>query len=192
MPRWLVRAVTTLVILVVSFVVLDFAGLLVPVAADRTASMAPAIPACDGRALVEGFTYRFRDPHRGEIVAIHAAGELGGEIVPDSDARDLVLTGRVAGLPGDQVLARNGSVFVNGVKFDDIQTADFPRVDLASERYFVVSDNRNASQDSRDFGPVLRDAIFGRVFLVFWPLGDVGPTEGRHAGAPLGKVSCGR
>lgn len=190
MPRWLVRAVATLVILVVFFVVLDFAGLLVPVAADGTASMAPAIPACDGRALAEGFTYRFRDPHRGEIVAIHAAGELGGDVVPDPDARDLVLIGRVAGLPGDQVLARNGSVFVNGVKFDDIRTADFPRVDLASERYFVVGDNRSASQDSRDFGPVLREAIFGRVFVVFWPLGDVGPTESRPAGAPPGPGLC--
>ena len=190
MPRWLVRAITAVVILVVLFVVLDFAGLLVPVASDRTASMTPAIPACDGRALVEGFTYLFRDPHRGEIVAIHGAGELGGDVVPDPDARDLILTKRVVGLPGDQVVARNGSVFVNGLKFDDIRTADFPRVDLASDRYFVLGDNRSASQDSRDFGPVLREAIFGRVFVVFWPLGDVGPTEGRRAGAPPGPGLC--
>ena len=190
MPRWLVRAVATLVILVVSFVVLDIAGLLVPVASDGTASMTPAIPACDGRALVEGFTYLFRDPHRGEIVAIRAAGNLGGDVVPDPDARDLILTKRVVGLPGDQVVARNGSVFVNGLKFDDIRTADFPRVELASDRYFVLGDNRSASQDSRDFGPVLREAIFGHVFVVFWPLGDVGPSESRHAGAPPGRVSC--
>ena len=28
--------------------------------------MAPTIPACDGRTIAEGFTYKWRDPHRGE------------------------------------------------------------------------------------------------------------------------------
>jgi hypothetical protein len=54
-------------------------------------SMSPTIPACDGRWLAEGLTYRFRDPHRGEIVVIHARGRLGGPVTPDPDARDLSL-----------------------------------------------------------------------------------------------------
>jgi signal peptidase I len=142
--------------------------------ASSGSSMSPTIPACDGRAIGEGFTYHFRDPHRGEIVVFHVRGVLGGPITPDPDSRDLSLGKRVIGIPGDTVLARHGRVFVNGRKADDIETGDFPPVHLDSEQYFVLGDNRSFSQDSRDFGPVPREAIFGRTFLIYWPIGRVG------------------
>jgi len=189
-PLVLARVVAVALLVAVVLLFLDFVGLLVPMSSNGSSSMAPAIPACDGRVLSEGFTYLLRDPRRGEIVAIHAAEDRSGGVFPDPDARDLTLARRVAGVPGDQVLGRNGSVFVNGLKFDDTRTGDFPRVDLGADEYFVVGDNRSASQDSRAFGRVHRDAIFGRVFVVFWPLGDFGPTEGRRSGAPLGQVRC--
>ena len=190
MPRRLARALAVVLLLVAVFVVLALAELLVPIASSGASSMAPTIPACTGRVLAEGLTYKFRDPRRGEIVAIHAVGTLDGDIAPDPDSRDVTLTKRVVGVPGDQVLARGGRVYVNGVKIDDIRTRDFKRVDLGGEQFFVLGDNRSASQDSRDFGPVPGDAIFGRVFLVFWPLGDFGSPESRHAGAPPGPTIC--
>jgi signal peptidase I len=133
-------------------------------------SMSPTIPACDGRWLAEGLTYRFREPHRGEIVVIHARGRLGGPVTPDPEARDLNLGKRVIGIPGDAVVGRGGRVFVNGRQADGIRTGPFPLVRLGAEQYFVLGDNRSVSQDSRDFGPVPRDAIFGRVVLNYWPL----------------------
>lgn len=51
-----------------------WAGLVVLGLAAGGSSMSATIPACDGRWLGEGFTYRFRDPHRGEIVVIHTPG----------------------------------------------------------------------------------------------------------------------
>jgi signal peptidase I len=189
MRRILIRILAAVAILAGVFFVLDRVSLFVPIAADGTSGMASAIPACDGRALAEGFTYKFRDPRRGEVVAIHAQREAG-RVTPDPDSRDLALASRVIGVPGDQVVGRAGRVYVNGIKVDDILTPPFKLVDLAGDRFFVLGDNRSVARDSRAFGPVADDAIFGRVFLVFWPLGDFGPPEGRHAGRAPGEL-CG-
>ena len=177
-------------IVAIALVILDFAELLVPVDPNGRASMAPTIPACDGRAYTEGFTYKIRDPERGDVVAIHAARGPEGDIAPDRDARDLVLALRVAGLPGDQIEGRDGSVFVNGVKLDDIRTAPFPPVEVGGEQYFVLGDNRSAAVDSRQFGPVLRNAIFGTVFVVFWPLRDFSFRTDPGSGATPDPTRC--
>jgi signal peptidase I len=168
--------------------ILDRTWLLVSIGPGGSSS-APTIDPCDNRALAEGFTYKFRDPRRGEVVLVRTTGVLGGTITPDPDG-DLPLAKRVAGIPGDQVLARNGRVYVNGLKFDDITTARFARVDLGTDEYFLLGDNRSFSQDSRDFGPVPREAIVGRVFFIYWPLGDFGGLPSRKPGAPPGQVSC--
>src|SRR5215470_18195381 len=118
--------VATVVAIVVLFVVLVASDLLVLVLAGTGASNVPTIPACNGRYLAEGFTYHFRDPHRGELVVIHARGQVGGTITPDPHARDLNLTKRVIGTPGDTVVGRAGRVYVDGKKADNIPTDPFP------------------------------------------------------------------
>lgn len=176
--RWrrerVVIPVVTIVVVVVLGVVLVGTGVIVLGRAAGGSSMSPTIPACNGRWLAENVTYRFRDPHRGEIVVIHARGQIGGPVVPDPAARDLNLGKRVIGVPGDRVVGREGRVFVNGAKADDIATDPFPVTRLGPDEYFVLGDNRIFSQDSRAFGPVPRDAIFGRVVLTYWPLGRLG------------------
>ena len=76
--------------------------------------MAPTLPPCNGRTIAEGITYRFRDPRRGEIVAIHARGQIGDLYHPDPDSRQLTLNKRILGIPGDTVAGHDGRVFVNG------------------------------------------------------------------------------
>ena len=41
-------------------------------------------------------------------------------------------------------------------------------------RVFVMGDNRGNSQDSRFLGPIERDKIIGRGFVVIWPLSHLG------------------
>jgi signal peptidase I len=182
--------VTVLATLVVALVVLALTDLLIPVVAGMGASNSPTIPACNGRYLAEGFTYHFRDPHRGEMVVIHARGRIGGPITPDSHARDLNLTKRVIGVPGDTVVGRNGRVFVDGRRADNIPTEAFAPTHLGPKQYFVLGDNRSESQDSRAFGPVPRNTIFGRVFLIYWPLGRVGTPGYDKNLVPPGAVVC--
>ena len=191
MLRGLIRALAIAVIALATFVVLDFAELLVPVEPDDSASMADTIPGCDGRVLAQGFTYRFFDPEPGHVVAVHAAETEEGAIVPDRDADDRTLVLRVAAGPGQVIVARNGRVFVDEVKFDDVETEPFGPITVPAEQYFLLGDNRSAAIDSRTFGPVLGNAIFARVFMTYWPLRDLTFRLGPSEGDPPGAIDCG-
>ena len=190
MLRWIIRALVFVVIIVATLVVLNFAELLVAVEPDDTASMANTIPACDGRVLAEGLTDRIVDPSPQQIVAVHAAETDDGDIVPDRDATDRTLVLRVAAGPGDVIVARKGTVYVNDVEFDQITTAPFGPISVPNEQYFLLGDNRSAAIDSRTFGPVLGNTIFARVFAVYWPLRDITFRLGQSSGAPPGKIDC--
>ena len=42
------------------------------------------------------------------------------------------------------------------------------------DEVFVLGDNRQASDDSRTFGPVSLDLVIGRVWCRCWPVGKLG------------------
>jgi signal peptidase I len=190
--RWITRALAVVVFAVAALVVLDFAELLVPVEPDDTSSMANTIPGCDGRVLAQGFTYRlWADPEPGQVVAVHAAENADGSVVPDRDADDRTLVLRIAAGPGEVIVGRDGTVFVDDVKFDDITTEPFGPVTVPNEQYFLLGDNRSVAIDSRTFGPVLGNTIFARVFAVFWPARDVTFRFDQSSGVPPGRITCG-
>jgi signal peptidase I len=99
---------------------------------------------------------------RGDIVILH-----------DPRAPGSLLVKRVIGLPGDHLTCcdAQGRVSVNGKPLDE--TYVYPgvapskisfSVTLGPGRVWVMGDNRNVSEDSREWGPVASGAIVGRVF----------------------------
>lgn len=124
----------------------------------------------DGQYLLaDKISYSLGDPKRGDVV-----------IFRHSDTTDYIK--RVIGLPGDTVMVRDGSLFINGQRLDeteyigtDVYTdpgaflQEGERFTVPSGKYFVCGDNRQHSSDSRTFGPIERSAIKGRALIIYWP-----------------------
>jgi signal peptidase I len=115
----------------------------------------------DDRAL-----YLFHGPQRGDVIVFDA---------PTGDDTEFVK--RVIGVPGDDIDIHDGEVWVNGKRLDDGRetalrgSTRFP-LQVPEGHYFVLGDNRNASNDSRAFGFVPAEDIIGRVLARYWPLSD--------------------
>jgi signal peptidase I len=85
----------------------------------------------------------------------------------------LTLIQRVVAGPGDRIMISGGHVIRNGVREQDSRytepcgaapSCNFPAtITIPAGDYFVLGDNRRASDDSRLWGPVPRAYIAGRV-----------------------------
>ncbi len=112
--------------------------------------------------IVSRLDYMFGSPQRGDVIVFHSG---------DTSHPDLIK--RVIGLPGESVKIGDGLVHINGEPLNEtyIKTLPYSRGEwtLGPDEYFVMGDNRNNSRDSRAFGPLTRDQIVGRAFMVYWP-----------------------
>jgi signal peptidase I len=112
--------------------------------------------------LVNKLAYKVGQPHRGDIIVFRYPGQ------PPQD-----LIKRVIGLPGDQILVRDGHVFVNGAQIDEPYIAAAPRYSgnwtVTEGSLFVLGDNRNDSSDSHSWGLVPEGNVIGKGILIYWP-----------------------
>jgi signal peptidase I len=111
----------------------------------------------------------------GDVIVFNAPPE------PDKD-----YIKRVIGVPGDTIMLKNGSVYLNGNLLDeskylssDVKTygesflSENQTIKVPNNQYFVLGDNRMASSDSREWGFVKKSEIVGKSSFVYWPLNRV-------------------
>ncbi len=148
------------------------------------------------RVLVNRIGNRFGDPHIGDVTVFHPpsgaenANECG---VPHDDDQpcpaptrtkaDTNFIKRIVAGPGDKIAIVGGHVILNGERQQEPfinpcsggDQCNFPTaITIPKDHYFMMGDNRGASDDSRYWGPVPREWIIGNAFATYWPPKKIG------------------
>jgi signal peptidase I len=113
-------------------------------------------------------------PERYDVVILHYPDRRGKFVK------------RVIGLPGDALEVKEGVLYVNGeaveeaflaqdrtVRFSKSANNMAPTV-VPEGQYFVMGDNRDNSNDSRNVGFITEDMFVGKVRYIIWPLDRIG------------------
>ena len=127
------------------------------------------------RLFINQFSYKFGlgDIKRGDTVVFW---------YPEDTTKSYIK--RVIGLPGDTVAVEEGYVLVNGRKLEENYVPaeyrddrPYPPTVVPADNYFVLGDHRSSSNDSRAWGFVPRNDIYGKAVFVFWPLDHLGSVH---------------
>ena len=140
----------------------------------KGSSMSPNYPDAE-YLLTEKVTYYLRNPERGDIIVFTP---------PISNTDEFIK--RVIGLPGERIMLKDGHVYINDQRLNepylasDVMTTggtflpDNVEYTIPPGKYMVFGDNRPNSSDSRYWGPITKDAISGRAWIIYWPLNRAG------------------
>jgi signal peptidase I len=159
--------------LVISLAVSAFIIIFVyqPVKVEGT-SMMPGLSDQE-RIFINKFVYRYESIDRGDVIVFR---------YPNDPSKSYIK--RVIGVPGDRVQISFGRVYVNGHRMPEPYVPEqysdersMPEIIVPADAFFVMGDHRNMSSDSRDFGAVGRDFIYGKAVFAYWPAEKVGKLE---------------
>ncbi len=153
-------AVISAVIVAVLIRLFIFEPFIVP-----TPSMEPTLMVGD-KVIINKLAYRFGQVERGDIIAFHSTTEDNKELVK-----------RAIAVEGDRiVLTSQGDIYVNDEKIGEDYLKPGQQLSyldqeltLGPDEIFVMGDNRNNSFDSRYFGMVPEENVFGEFLAVYWP-----------------------
>jgi len=142
-----------------------------PVRVEGT-SMLPRLEDHD-RLFINKFVYHITSIERGDVVVFH---------YPRDPEKSYIK--RVIALPGDRLRIDQGQVFVNDKPLAENYVPEmyrdmrsYPETTIPDDSYFVMGDHRSISSDSREFGVVERDLIYGKAVFVYWPAKDLGQVK---------------
>ncbi len=139
-----------------------------PVKVEGT-SMMPTLQDQE-RVFINKFVYKLEPIERGDVIVFR---------YPRDPAKSYIK--RVIAIAGDRVRIEAGVVFVNGQRLQEMyvprmyeDVRSYPETVVPVHNYFVLGDHRNLSNDSRDFGPVDENFIYGKAVFGYWPVGKLG------------------
>jgi signal peptidase I len=142
-----------------------------PVRVEGT-SMLPRLEDHD-RLFINKFVYHITSIEHGDVVVFH---------YPRDPEKSYIK--RVIALPGDRLRIDHGQVFVNDKALAENyvpemyrDTRSYSDTIIPDDSYFVMGDHRSISSDSREFGVVERDLIYGKAVFVYWPAKDLGEVR---------------
>jgi signal peptidase I len=139
-----------------------------PVRVEGT-SMLPRLEDRD-RLFINKFVYHISAIERGDVVVFH---------YPRDPEKSYIK--RVVALPGDRIRIDHGEVWLNDHRLIESYVPDEYRDERSMAElvvpegsYFMMGDHRSISSDSREFGPVERNLIYGKAVFIYWPARDAG------------------
>jgi signal peptidase I len=175
-----VKSITRDIIFAAVMAVLIVVFVVQPVKVEGT-SMQPRLEN-DERIFVNKFEYTFSSIKRGDIIVFW---------FPDDPTKSFIK--RVIGLPDDSIdMDASGHLTINGEPKDEPYlapernqsarsrwnqgpyTSAGHQVRVKAHYYFVMGDNRDASNDSRSWGLVPEKYIYGKAMFRYWPLPRIG------------------
>ncbi len=139
-----------------------------PVKVEGT-SMMPTLQDQE-RVFINKFVYKLEPIERSDVIVFR---------YPRDPAKSYIK--RVIAVAGDRVKIDDGVVYVNDHRlretyvpevYEDVRS--YPETVVPPHSYFVLGDHRNLSNDSRDFGPVDEDFIYGKAVFGYWPVAKLG------------------
>lgn len=112
--------------------------------------------------LVNKLSYQWNEIERGDIIVFDFPLNMEEELIK-----------RVIGLAGDTVVVQNNQVFVNDHLLNEPYISQAPMYSgewiVTEGNIFVLGDNRNNSNDSKDWGLLPIENVVGKASVIYWP-----------------------
>src|ERR1700723_1744630 len=148
-----------------------------PVKVEGT-SMTPLISDQE-RIFINKFVYRFEPIERGDVVVFWYPLDRSKSFIK-----------RVVGLPGETIELRRGHLFIGDKELTEsyvpasfFDGSSYGPLQIPAGSYFVMGDHRVSSNDSRMFGAVAREFIYGKAVFAYWPVDHFGSITTVEAGS---------